>query len=267
MCSRRRCRSSIPARRSRSVRRRRTASTTTSCGPSRSRPRTSPESSGAWPRSSTATCRSSARCGTARRSSSTSSITARSSRPSGPTNCPRTRRSLSTSRATGSTCASARTCPRRVNWARAFKLTKVSGAYWRGRRQERQLQRVYGTVFFSDKDLKAYLHRLEGSREARPPTGSAARWACSISRKTRPGWVYWHPKGWTLWRTLENYLRRKLEAGGYVEVKTPQLNDRRLWEASGHWEKFRENMYLSENEEGLREFFDDPTKRVFALKR
>jgi threonyl-tRNA synthetase len=78
--------------------------------------------------------------------------------------------------------------------------------------------------------------------------------------------VYWHPKGWTFWRTLEAYLRRKLEAGGYVEVKTPQLNDRRLWEASGHWEKFRENMYLSENEEGLREFIADPAQRIFALK-
>src|SRR5471032_2368544 len=106
---------------------------------------------------------------------------------------------------------------------KAFKLTKVSGAYWRGDATKAQLQRVYGTV-------------------------------------------YWHPKGWTFWRTLETYLRRKLEAGGYVEVKTPQLNDRRLWEASGHWEKFRENMYLSENEEGLKEFIADPALRVFALK-
>ena len=80
------------------------------------------------------------------------------------------------------------------------------------------------------------------------------------------GMVFWHPKGWTFWRTLESYLRRKLDAGGYQEVKTPQLVDRKLWEASGHWEKFRENMYLSENEEGLREFIADDDKRIFALK-
>jgi threonyl-tRNA synthetase len=80
------------------------------------------------------------------------------------------------------------------------------------------------------------------------------------------GMVFWHPKGWTFWRTLEGYLRRKLEAGGYVEVKTPQLVDRKLWEESGHWEKFRENMYLSENEDGLREFMADPAQRIFALK-
>ena len=108
---------------------------------------------------------------------------------------------------------------------KAFKLTKVSGAYWRGDANNAQLQRVYGTVFFSDKDLKAYLHRIEEA-EKRDHRRLGRRWASSISRKTPPAWCYWHPKGWTLWRTLENYLRRKLEAGGYVEVKTPQLNDR-----------------------------------------
>ena len=80
------------------------------------------------------------------------------------------------------------------------------------------------------------------------------------------GSVFWHPKGWTLWRTVEGYMRRRLDEAGYVEVKTPQLVDRALWEASGHWEKFRENMYLSENEEGLREYIADPAKRIFALK-
>ncbi len=82
--------------------------------------------------------------------------------------------------------------------------------------------------------------------------------------------VFWHPKGWTFWRTIEGYLRRKLEAGGYVEVKTPQLVDRKLWEESGHWEKFRQNMYLAENEEGLKEFMGhgatEGESRVFALK-
>ena len=148
---------------------------------------------------------------------------------------------------------------------KAFKLTKVSGAYWRGDAKNAQLQRVYGTIFFSDKDLKDYLHRLEEA-EKRDHRKIGREMGLFHQQEDAAGMVYWHPKGWTFWRTLESYLRRKLEAGGYVEVKTPQLNDRRLWEASGHWEKFRENMYLSENEEGLREFVDDPDKRIFALK-
>ena len=148
---------------------------------------------------------------------------------------------------------------------KAFKLTKVSGAYWRGDAKNAQLQRVYGTVFFSDKDLKAYLHRLEEA-EKRDHRKIGREMDLFHQQEEAAGMVFWHPKGWTLWRTLESYLRRKLEAGGYVEVKTPQLIDRKLWEASGHWEKFRENMYLSENEEGLREFVDDPDKRIFALK-
>ena len=148
---------------------------------------------------------------------------------------------------------------------KAFKLTKVSGAYWRGDANNAQLQRVYGTVFFSDKDLKAYLHRIEEA-EKRDHRKLGREMGLFHQQEDAAGMVYWHPKGWTLWRTLENYLRRKLEAGGYVEVKTPQLNDRRLWEKSGHWENFRENMYLSENEEGLKEFVDDPARRMFALK-
>ncbi len=148
---------------------------------------------------------------------------------------------------------------------KAFKLTKVSGAYWRGDAKNAQLQRVYGTIFFSDKELKEYLHRIEEA-EKRDHRKLGREMGLFHQQEDSAGMVYWHPKGWTFWRTLEGYLRRKLEAGGYVEVKTPQLNDRRLWEASGHWEKFRENMYLSENEEGLREFVADPDKRIFALK-
>ena len=148
---------------------------------------------------------------------------------------------------------------------KAFKLTKVSGAYWRGDARNAQLQRVYGTIFFSDKELKEYLHRIEEA-EKRDHRRIGREMGLFHQQEDSAGMVYWHPKGWTFWRTLESYLRRKLEAGGYVEVKTPQLNDRRLWEASGHWEKFRENMYLSENEEGLREFVADPDKRIFALK-
>ena len=142
---------------------------------------------------------------------------------------------------------------------KAFKLTKVSGAYWRGDAKNAQLQRVYGTVFFSDKDLKDYLHRIEEA-EKRDHRKIGREMDLFHQQEDAAGMVFWHPKGWTFWRTLESYLRRKLEAGGYVEVKTPQLIDRKLWEASGHWEKFRENMYLSENEEGLREFIADPAQ-------
>ena len=148
---------------------------------------------------------------------------------------------------------------------KAFKLTKVSGAYWRGDASKAQLQRVYGTVFFSDKDLKAYLLRIEEA-EKRAHRRIGREMGLFHQQEEAAGMVFWHPKGWRLWRTLENYIRRKLEAGGYVEVKTPQLVDRKLWEESGHWEKFRENMYLSENESGLQEFMADPTQRIFALK-
>ncbi len=148
---------------------------------------------------------------------------------------------------------------------KAFKLTKVSGAYWRGDARNAQLQRVYGTVFFSDKDLKAYLMRIEEA-EKRDHRRIGREMGLFHQQEEAAGMVFWHPKGWTFWRTLESYLRRKLEAGGYQEVKTPQLVDRKLWEASGHWEKFRENMYLSENEEGLKEYIGDPAHRIFALK-
>jgi threonyl-tRNA synthetase len=148
---------------------------------------------------------------------------------------------------------------------KAFKLTKVSGAYWRGDARNAQLQRVYGTVFFSDKDLKEHLHRIEEA-ERRDHRRIGREMGLFHQQEEAAGMVFWHPKGWTFWRTLEAYLRRKLESGGYVEVKTPQLVDRKLWEESGHWEKFRENMYLSENEEGLRDYMANPTHRIFALK-
>ena len=152
---------------------------------------------------------------------------------------------------------------------KAFKLTKVSGAYWRGDAKNAQLQRVYGTVFFSDKDLKAYLHRIEEA-EKRDHRKIGREMHLFHQQEEAAGMVFWHPKGWTFWRTIEGYLRRKLEAGGYVEVKTPQLVDRKLWEESGHWEKFRQNMYLAENEEGLKEFMGhgatEGESRIFALK-
>ncbi len=148
---------------------------------------------------------------------------------------------------------------------KAFKLMRVSGAYWRGDAKNAQLQRIYGTIFFSDKELKAYLTQLEEA-EKRDHRRIAREMGLFHQQEEAAGMVFWHPKGWQLWRTLEQFLRKRLDAGGYVEVKTPQLVDRRLWEASGHWEKFRENMYISENEDGLRDYIANPAERVFALK-
>ncbi|MBV9833711.1 MAG: threonine--tRNA ligase [Alphaproteobacteria bacterium] len=148
---------------------------------------------------------------------------------------------------------------------KAFKLMRVSGAYWRGDAKNAQLQRIYGTIFFSDKELKAYLTQLEEA-EKRDHRRIAKEMALFHQQEEAAGMVFWHPKGWQLWRTLEAFLRKRLDDGGYVEVKTPQLVDRRLWEASGHWEKFRENMYISENEDGLRDYIANPAERVFALK-
>ena len=148
---------------------------------------------------------------------------------------------------------------------KAFKLMKVSGAYWRGDARNAQLQRVYGTVFFDRKQLDAYLTQLEEA-ERRDHRRIGKEMGLFHQQEEAAGMVFWHPKGWALWRALEDYLRRRLDEDGYLEVKTPQLVDRRLWEASGHWEKFRENMYLSENEEGLRAFIDNQAQRIFALK-
>ena len=136
----------------------------------------------------------------------------------------------------------------------AFKLTKLAGAYWRGDSRKEMLQRVYGTAWRDDKELKAYLRRLEEA-ERRDHRRLGRDLDLFHFQEEAAGMAFWHPKGWTLYRVVEAYMRRRLEAAGYVEVRTPQLVDRMLWEASGHWEKFRENMYTSESEE-----------RVFALK-
>lgn len=136
----------------------------------------------------------------------------------------------------------------------AFKLMKIAGAYWRGDSKNEMLQRVYGTCWRNDKELKAYLTRLEEA-EKRDHRRIGKELDLFHIQEEAPGMVFWHPKGWTLFRTLEAYIRRKLEAVGYVEVKTPQLVDRKLWEMSGHWENFREKMFTTESEE-----------RVFALK-
>src|SRR6266849_1623300 len=137
----------------------------------------------------------------------------------------------------------------------AFKLMKVAGAYWRGDAENAQLQRVYGTAWASDKDLARYLTVLEEA-EKRDHRRLGRELDLFHQQEEAVGSVFWHPKGWTLWRVIENYLRARLEAGGYVEVKTPQLLDRALWEASGHWEKFRENMFIAQSAD----------ERVLALK-
>ncbi|MCP4330374.1 MAG: threonine--tRNA ligase [Alphaproteobacteria bacterium] len=128
---------------------------------------------------------------------------------------------------------------------RAFKLMKVAGAYWRGDSRNEMLQRIYGTAWADDKQLAAYLHRLEEA-ERRDHRRLGREMNLFHQQEEAAGSVFWHPKGWTLYRTCEAYMRRRLDAAGYVEVKTPQLVDRALWESSGHWEKFRENMFTTE---------------------
>jgi len=129
----------------------------------------------------------------------------------------------------------------------AFKLLRVSGAYWRGDSKNEQLQRVYGTAWEDEKRLNAYLTRLEEAAK-RDHRRLGRELGLFHQQEEAVGSTFWHPAGWSLWRSVEAYMRRRLEAGGYVEVKTPQLFDRELWEASGHWEKFRENMFIAESE-------------------
>jgi len=130
----------------------------------------------------------------------------------------------------------------------AFKLLRVSGAYWRGDPNNEQLQRVYGTAWESEKQLKAYLTQLEEAAK-RDHRRLGRELDLFHQQEEAVGSTFWHPAGWTLYRTVEAYMRRKLDAAGYHEVKTPQLYDRALWEASGHWEKFRENMFIAESED------------------
>jgi threonyl-tRNA synthetase len=126
----------------------------------------------------------------------------------------------------------------------AFKLMKVAGAYWRGDSNRPVLQRIYGTAWGNDKELKAYLHMLEEA-EKRDHRKLGRELELFHIQEEAVGNVFWHPAGWTLYRVIENYMRRRLELGGYLEVKTPQMIDRALWEASGHWEKFREHMFTA----------------------
>lgn len=137
---------------------------------------------------------------------------------------------------------------------KAFKLMKVAGAYWRGDSRNPMLQRIYGTAWADEKQLKAYLNMLEEA-EKRDHRRLGRELDLFHLQEEAVGQVFWHDKGWTLYRTIENYIRSKIQKRGYSEVKTPVLVDRVLWEKSGHWEKFGEHMFTAESEE-----------RVLALK-
>jgi threonyl-tRNA synthetase len=137
---------------------------------------------------------------------------------------------------------------------KAFKLMKLAGAYWRGNSDNAMLQRIYATAWADQKQLKDYLHMLEEA-EKRDHRRLGQEMDLFHFQEEARGAAFWHPNGWTLWRALEGYMRGRLEKSGYIEVKTPQLVDRTLWEQSGHWEKFRDAMFTSESED-----------RVLAIK-
>ena len=138
---------------------------------------------------------------------------------------------------------------------KAFKLTKVAGAYWRGDSKNEMLQRIYGTGWASQKDLEDYLGRIQEA-EKRDHRKLGKEMDLFHFREESPGSVFWHEKGWTLFRKLIDYMRARQNAAGYREVNTPEMLDRQLWEKSGHWEKYGENMYTSET----------PDEKVFAIK-
>ncbi len=137
----------------------------------------------------------------------------------------------------------------------AFKLMKLAGAYWRGDSNNEMLQRIYGTAWASDKDLKAYLHQLEEA-EKRDHRKLGREMDLFHFQEEGPGVVFWHPKGWDLFQVLTNYMRRRQNDAGYREVNAPQVLDKALWEASGHWDWYRENMFTTETED----------ERQFAIK-
>jgi threonyl-tRNA synthetase len=137
---------------------------------------------------------------------------------------------------------------------KAFKLMKLAGAYWRGDAKNEMLQRVYGTSWANKKDLKAYLHRLEEA-EKRDHRKLGKQLDLFHTQEEAPGMVFWHDNGWKIYQEIEQYVRNKLRQHDYQEVRTPQVVDRSLWEKSGHWEKFRDDMFTTESE-----------KRTFAIK-
>lgn len=137
---------------------------------------------------------------------------------------------------------------------KVFKLMKVAGAYWRGDSKNEQLQRIYGTAWIKKEDQDAYLHMLEEA-EKRDHRKLGKQLDLFHLQDEAPGMVFWHPKGWSLWQQVEQYMRRRVNGAGYLEIKTPMVMDRSLWEASGHWQNYRENMFTTESE-----------KRDYAIK-
>jgi threonyl-tRNA synthetase len=138
---------------------------------------------------------------------------------------------------------------------KGFKLLKIAGAYWRGDSTRPMLQRIYGTAWASEEELAAYLHQLEEA-EKRDHRRLGREMDLFHFQEEAPGAVFWHPKGWALFQALIGYMRRRQQAWGYVEVNSPDMLDRALWEQSGHWEKFAENMYITET----------PDERVYCCK-
>lgn len=152
----------------------------------------------------------------------------------------------------------------------AFKLLKVAGAYWRGDSNRAMLTRIYGTAWRDEKELKAYLHQLEEA-EKRDHRKLGAEMGLYHFQPEAQGSVFWHPKGFTIYNQLEGYIRRRLNTAGYKEIKTPQLIDNKLWEASGHWGKYRENMFVvpdevPSTEEGAPVVSDKAYEKLMALK-
>jgi len=144
--------------------------------------------------------------------------------------------------------------------ADSFKLMSIAGAYWRGDSKNKMLQRIYGIAFANKEDLRAHLNFLEEAQK-RDHRKLGKEMSLFHMQEEAPGMVFWHPNGWMIYRKLQEYMQRKLDKSGYLEVKTPQVVDRKLWEASGHWDKYQENMFIVEvDEEGARE------KRINALK-
>ena len=147
-----------------------------------------------------------------------------------------------------------------LNFIGSFKLTKVSGAYWKGDAKNNMLTRIYGTAWNNDKDLNNYLNSIEEAQK-RDHRKLGKEMDLFHFQDEAPGMVFWHPYGWNIYKTLQNFIRNKLDKNGYQEINTPQVVDRKLWEASGHWDKYRENMFITEiDEEEANE------KRVNALK-
>ena len=142
----------------------------------------------------------------------------------------------------------------------SFKLTKISGAYWKGDSKNKMLTRIYGTAWNTEKELNNHLTAIDEA-EKRDHRKLGKEMDLFHFQEEAPGMVFWHPYGWTIYRQLQNYVRERLEENDYLEINTPQVVDRKLWEASGHWDKYRENMFITEIDE---EHAND--KRVNALK-